>query len=951
MTDTVKNDSHDIAGAEAQPDSDTVSLIIDGRQVTAHKDELLIEAAERHGIFIPRFCYHPHMDPVGMCRMCLVEVSSPRGFSLQPSCYLKVQENMEVKTSSEKAKRAQEGVLELLLINHPLDCPVCDKGGECPLQDQDMSHGPGESRFIEEKRHFDKPVEIGPLTYLDRERCIQCARCTRFAAEIAGDPQIDFAGRGDQTIVATSPTQPFDSYFSGNTVQICPVGALTSKAYRFKSRPWDLEQAETTCMLCSVGCRQAAQSSAGALVRYLGIDDVNVNQSWLCDKGRYSFEALQNGRILAPLARHQGRLEPVRWADALADVTAGIRSALSKGGNDQIAVIGGSKFVNEDAYLWARLAKGVLGSELVDASMGDDFNAELALALPRATINETVNAKTVVLVSADPKEELPVLYLRLYPQLAKGKINLIEITPTRTSLSSLAKARIDVRPGELFSVIDDLLDTTKDTAGTIKDALQLQNVREMLTLSDTGSQEDRGQGVVFVIGRSNLAESPVYLEESVKLIAAKMAKAKFLPALRRGNIFGALDMGLAPNLLPGRVNKDYGDIVRRKWGTLPEANSHGTTEILSRCAKGEVSVLILLASDPLSDFFDQSLVEKAFENTPFIVALASHEDPSAMRADVVLPICHLGEMNGTVTNIEGRVSTVNQKVMPPALARQPWIIASDIARLLDEPFGLSSLEEISSEISEIALAYKGVSLSSLRASSRRDGVVVPLGVTGVSIKGSKRTTALLDPIATPGIASAEEQGAPMKSGYIPESFITAGETDEAGRTSLKERSLVSIDTLTLKGKQDMGLGVMPEPKSDKHTLRLVLKRDLYDMSTTVLNSPTMTPLVDEQEISLSKADAERFSLTEGSLAKIAANDQQIVAKVKIDSLLRAGVAVLKANKEIVGSYDAALTKSEDDKATEDSGDQITTRAELLIDAFGLVTEVSIEPHDSAKESR
>ena len=249
-----------------------VEITLDGRTVQAEDGELIIEAAERAGVYIPRFCYHPRMAPVGMCRMCLVEVSGPRGATLQPACFMPVVEGQEISTKAPAAVKAQEGVLEFLLLNHPLDCPVCDKGGECPLQDQAVSYGPGESRFVEEKRHWAKPIALGPLTLLDRERCIQCARCTRFAEEIAGEPLIDFYSRGDRIEVAVFPEHPFTSYFSGNTVQICPVGALTSVPYRFKSRPWDLEQVETTCTYCAVGCRVAAQSSAGALVRYLGID-------------------------------------------------------------------------------------------------------------------------------------------------------------------------------------------------------------------------------------------------------------------------------------------------------------------------------------------------------------------------------------------------------------------------------------------------------------------------------------------------------------------------------------------------------------------------------------------------------------------------------------------------------------------------------------------------------
>ncbi len=297
----------DQSGAAPVPPEDTVAFSLDGRPATAKKGELIIAAAERAGTFIPRFCYHPRMRPVGMCRMCLVEVSGPRGATLQPACFLEVQPDMEVTTDSDKVKKAQDGVLEFLLINHPLDCPVCDKGGECPLQDQTLAYGPGETRFVEEKRHFEKPIALSELVLLDRERCIQCSRCTRFADEVAGEAQIDFHGRGEMLEVNTFFERPFSSYFSGNTVQICPVGALTATPYRFTARPWDLDQVETTCTTCAFGCRTAVQSSANRVTRLLGLDSDPVNQSWLCDKGRFAYESTNAPRAHRRTLRPQGR--------------------------------------------------------------------------------------------------------------------------------------------------------------------------------------------------------------------------------------------------------------------------------------------------------------------------------------------------------------------------------------------------------------------------------------------------------------------------------------------------------------------------------------------------------------------------------------------------------------------------------------------------------------------
>jgi NADH-quinone oxidoreductase subunit G len=371
--------------AEAEP-VETVAFTLDGRQVTGRKGEMLIAAAERAGTFIPRFCYHPRMKSVGVCRMCLVEVSGPRGASLQPSCYVEVQAGSEVTTTSDKVKKAQDGVLEFLLVNHPLDCPVCDKGGECPLQDQTLAYGPGESRFVEEKRHFEKPIPISELVLLDRERCIQCSRCTRFADEVAGEAQIDFIGRGEQLEVNTFPELPFTSYFSGNTVQICPVGALTAAPYRFAARPWDLDQVESTCTTCAVGCRVAVQSSSNRVTRLLGIDADPVNHGWLCDKGRFAFDAVnREDRLVEPLIRKEGSLVPASCHEALAAVAGGIKKASTAGGAEAVGVVGGARLTNEGAYAWAKLAKGVLGTDSVDAQLGDGLPAELVLALPRAT--------------------------------------------------------------------------------------------------------------------------------------------------------------------------------------------------------------------------------------------------------------------------------------------------------------------------------------------------------------------------------------------------------------------------------------------------------------------------------------------------------------------------------------------------------------------------------------
>ncbi len=436
---------------ETKPE--TVSITVDGRTVEAKPGEMIIAAAERAGTYIPRFCYHPRMRPVGMCRMCLVQVKGPRGFSLQPACFVPVAEGQEVVTESPEVKKAQDGILEFLLVNHPLDCPVCDKGGECPLQDQTFAFGPGESRFVEEKRHWEKPIALSPIVHIDRERCIQCDRCTRFADEVAGDALIEFIGRGANTQINTFPDQPFSSYFSGNTVQICPVGALLATPYRFRARPWDLEQVESTCTQCAVGCRVAVQSSRDKLTRYLGLDSDPVNHGWLCDKGRFSFESVNSElRLGQPLRRQGDELVQSTWAEALDATAEALNDARTGFGSASIAVIGGARLPNEDAYAWAKLAKGVLGTDSVDCQLGDGLPAEVVLGLPRATIDDACSASAILLLAPDIKEELPVLYLRLRGAAVDGKVPLIEISSGKTGLTRYATATLGYLPGEAASI-------------------------------------------------------------------------------------------------------------------------------------------------------------------------------------------------------------------------------------------------------------------------------------------------------------------------------------------------------------------------------------------------------------------------------------------------------------------------------------------------------------------
>ncbi len=515
-----------------------VPFVLNGTPCEANEGELLIDAAERNGVHIPRFCYHPRMTPVGMCRMCLVEVDGGRGPSLQPSCMLPVTPDMKVNTEVESAKAAQDGVLELLLINHPLDCPVCDKGGECPLQDNAYAYGPGESRFVEEKRHYEKPIPISDLVYLDRERCILCDRCTRFSKEVAGDPLIHFIGRGADTQVNTFPDHPFSSYFSGNTVQICPVGALTAEPYRFKARPWDLAENESTSTVDASGARVVMQSSRDRLLRVLGVDSDAVNWSWLSDKERFAYEATNSDeRLRVPLTRtsNGADLEPTRWASAAKTVAAAIEAD-----PDRVGVLGGARLPVEGQYAWSKLLRSVAGVTNIDAQLSDGLPDRAILAMPRATIAETVApGGVIVLLGADPKEELPTLFLRLRHAAEFDGASIIEITPTATSLLPHAAASLRPLPGN---------------AGVVADAIATGDLNRSIpgvnpaALAKAGELITSGRPVTVVLGRANLAEDASFALAAVEHLRKAAPHLKVLPALRRGNIMGALELGLTPGV-------------------------------------------------------------------------------------------------------------------------------------------------------------------------------------------------------------------------------------------------------------------------------------------------------------------------------------------------------------------------------------------------------------------
>lgn len=630
-----------------------VRLTIDGVEIDAPKGELLIRTAERMGITIPRFCDHPLLDPAGACRQCLVEVEM-NGRAMpkpQASCTITVADGMVVKTqrSSPVADKAQQGMMELLLINHPLDCPICDKGGECPLQNQALKHGRAESRFHDTKRTFAKPVPISAQVLLDRERCVLCQRCTRFSKQIAGDPFIELLERGAVQQIGIAEQQPFQSYFSGNTIQICPVGALTSAAYRFRSRPFDLVSTPGVCEHCSSGCATRTDWRRGKVMRRLAGEDPEVNEEWTCDKGRFAFRyATATDRFTRPQVRENGALRPASWTEALRTAADGLIAARDEHG---VGVLPGGRLTVEDAYAYSKFARIALRTNDIDARARAHSDEELAFlestvvgmgpGSGAVTYADLEAAPAVLCVAFEPEEESPIVFLRLRKAARKGSTKVFHLGQWN-SPGVEKTTRIMGGGGPI-------------DAGAL---LPCPPGGEAAALAALPSEVDellRADGAVLAVGE-RAAQVPGLYSEIVRTAARTGAGIAWIP--RRAGERGAVEAGALPNLLPGgRSVTDLNSCVElaREWGqpSLPGIPGRDTTGILTAAARGELSGLLVGGVDP-DDLPDPELAAQALARAGFVVSLELRPSGVTEHADVVLPIAPSVEKSGSYLNWEGR---------------------------------------------------------------------------------------------------------------------------------------------------------------------------------------------------------------------------------------------------------------------------------------------------------
>jgi NADH-quinone oxidoreductase subunit G len=669
------------AKQETQTPVELVTLTIDDVEVSVPKGTLLIRAAELIGVDIPRFCDHPLLEPIGACRQCLVEVTDAgngRGFPKpQASCTLEVAPGMVAKTqvTSPVADKAQQGTMEFLLVNHPLDCPVCDKGGECPLQNQAMSHGRGETRFTEIKRTFPKPIKVSTQVLLDRERCVLCARCTRFSEQIAGDPFITMLERGPEQQVGVADEVPFHSYFSGNTIQICPVGALTSADYRFRARPFDLVSTPSVAEHDACGSAIRVDHRRGRVMRRLAGDDPEVNEEWITDKDRFCFTwTTQGDRLRHPLVRNEsGELEPASWPAALAAAARGLAAA--DGG---VGVLPGGRLTAEDAFAYSVFARTVLRTNDIDfrarvhsAEEADFLAAHVAATHLTVTYRDLEEASTVVLVGLEPEDEAGTIFLRLRKASLSGLRVLSVAAHATRGLTKMGGELIATTPGQEAAALDNL------------------------DLNDGA-----GDGGAVILAGERLAASPGAFSSALRLAERSGAKLAWVP--RRAGDRGAVETGCLPTLLPG--GRPVADAEARAdlaaaWGvdSLPARVGRDTKEIIKAAAKRKLGGLVVGGVE-VDDLPNPTRARKALDRA-FVVSLEVRESEVTRSADVVLPVAPAVEKAGTFVSWEGRLRPFDAVLNAPGTLTDIRVLEG-IAEEMGSPLGFRTLEQVRERMAE-----------------------------------------------------------------------------------------------------------------------------------------------------------------------------------------------------------------------------------------------------------
>jgi NADH-quinone oxidoreductase subunit G len=828
-------------------------VMIDGKTVQVPTNTMVVEAAKALGVHIPVFCYHPKLEPVGMCRMCLVEVGAPkRGKDgqiekdaegspviawmpkLQAACTTAVSEGMAVRTNTPAVAEARRSILEFLLTSHPLDCPICDKGGECPLQDHTLAYGPGVSRFrVESKFHNEKRVPLGPLIMLDRERCIQCARCIRFQDEFADDPVLGFADRGRTLEIVTLDDPPFDSKFSGNTIDICPVGALTSRDFRFSARVFELNDKPSVCAHCSVGCNLLIGERDHAIQRITPRENEAVNEIWLCDKGRFvNHHATSPGRLTQPQMREGGELVPVSWYDALTAVASRFNTVKNEYDGKAFAGLAGDRVANEDLYLFQKLFREVIGSNNVDHRIGwSQWNAgeELVRSFGAGVgtnLGELGKNTTILVLGADPEEEQPVIRLRLSKSARQGA-NLIVANGRLTKLAQHARQALVYRYGTeayfLLGLLRALLDENlfkTELPADFKGGLLKQTIDEYAEKCGVSSVVLQGIARAFATSENGLVlfgrelmfamqQDPAVQAEIAALVAATGHLGRknngVIALYPHNNSTGAFDMGISPERGLGRVSLGEKGM---SWREI---------------ASGKARALYVMGCDPVRDV-------PGFRKPNFLVVQDLFLTETGKQADVVLPAQSWAEREGTFTNTERRVQLFRQAIKPHGEAHPDWVIVQEIARGMGAQWNYRSAAEVMNEIAQLIPLYAGLTYERLAVTMRERSSVLTTG--GES----------LEPVQ---FALGELFG------------------DVSG---VQWRSVAQANpnaTFDLKW-----VTPVASQQSPVNSLNLALARSLYDRGTLVNSSDIVQTRVPQPSVELNSHDAEELALENGMPVRV-----------------------------------------------------------------------------------
>jgi NADH-quinone oxidoreductase subunit G len=815
------------------PGGKEITLIVDGREVTATEGEMLHDAAKRGDVEIPVFCYEPKLgEPVGACRMCLVEVEGiPK---LQTSCSTPVRDGMVVHTRTDQVKHAQSAVVEFLLVNHPLDCPVCDKGGECPLQDISMGWGPGKSRMTDPKRHFQKPIELSPLIAIDRERCILCYRCVRFSQEVAEDEQLQLLERGDRTFVGTFDDRPYVAPFHGNITDLCPVGALTSYTYRFRARPWDIEQAGSVCTLCPSQCNVSFTVRDEQVKRVIARDNADVDDGWLCDRGRYGFEMFgAEERVRGPRLRGGAEVE---WPEAIAKAA----EALKAGGAQSAAIVGDAS--SEEGYLVQRIMREALGSPHVDSrtSRGPGRETLVSLAAPQisARVRDIDDAEAILVLGTDPLHSSPILDLRIRKAIRRNGAKLAVATEAPTALDGGAEAVERYAPGRATAFLSDLTAILR-ADGTQSRDIDGSESRRPGEIAETL----RGAASVVVvwgdrIGREGEDALRALLDLAAALDLAGQDGSGLLEVPELTNARGLREAGCLPDAGPGLTSPAFPVISTGNAGLV----GMGTEEIRNALESGELKTLLLFGLDPLRDFPDTQAWDRALTAADHVICFSTFETATTAKASVVFPLETHAEKDGTVTHPDGRLQRVRPSAARPGDIRPNWGVLAELSLALDYDTGISSQPSAFTALAQEVPFYAGITDAAIGGRGIRWQDTVP--------------------------EKATEPGSPDTQ---PEAPTSTRETDPAPRRAASA-----------------------EPGSVAHpagALALSTYRDLWAGPITELNPP-LKFLQPQQRVELSVPDAERLGLKAGEEVRVSQNGTSLSARVAIKERVPEGTCLL-----------------------------------------------------------